>query len=89
MKKSPEYQDLTFNSTEDSITAYHIVINARIARIKVFISFDKAFHVRLSFEGYPIPLPEYIYRAAGSKLNHLYLLENLQNYCKNVNSNLT
>ena len=87
LKKSPEYQDFTFRSTEDSITAYHLVIDAGIARIKECISIDKAFHVTLSFEGSPVPLPEYIDRATGSKLTHLYLLENLPNYCRNVTSN--
>ena len=81
LKKSPEYQDFTFHSTEDSITAYHLVIDAGIARIKECISINKAFRVTLSFEGSPVPLPEYIARATGSKLTHLYLLENLPNYC--------
>ena len=87
LKKSPEYKDFTFCSTEDSITAYHLVIDAGIARIKECISINKAFRVTLSFEGSPVPLPEYIDRATGSKLTHLYLLENLPNYCRNVTSN--
>ena len=87
LKKSPEYKDFTFCSTEDSITAYHLVIDAGIARIKECISINKAFRVTLSFEGFPVPLPEYIDRATGSKLTHLYLLENLPNYCRNVTSN--
>ena len=87
LKKSPEYQDFTFRSTEYSITAYHLVIDAGIARVKECISIDKAFHITLSFEGSPVPLPEYIDRATGSKLTHLYLLENLPNYCRNVTSN--
>ena len=86
LKKSPEYQDFTFHSTEDSITAYHLVIDAGIARIKECISINKAFRVTLSFEGSPVPLPEYIARATGSKLTHLYLLENLPNYCRNITS---
>ena len=47
LKKSPEYQDFTFHSTEDSITAYHLVIDAGIARIKECISINKAFRVTL------------------------------------------
>ena len=50
LKKSPEYQDFTFRSTEDSITAYHLVIDAGIARIKECISIDKAFHITLSLK---------------------------------------
>ena len=83
LKKSPEYQNFTLHLTEDSVTAYHLVIDAGIARIRECVSIDKTFHVRLIFECSPIPLPEYIDRAAGSKLTSLFLLENLPNYGKN------
>ena len=55
LKKSPEYQNFTLHLTEDSVTTYNLVIDAGIARIKECISIEKAFNVRLSFEGSPIP----------------------------------
>ena len=86
LRKSPEYRDFTMHIAQDSVTAYHLVIDAGITRVKECISIDTNFHIRLSYEGSPIPLPDYIDRTAGSKLTHLYPLDNLSNYCKNMPS---
>ena len=50
LKKSREYQDFTFCSTDDSITAYHLAIDAGIARIKECILLTKPFMSHLVLE---------------------------------------
>ena len=77
---------LTFHNIEESITAYHFVIEAGIAHNKECFSNDKAFHVKISYEVSPVHLPGYIDKAAGSKITNSCLLENLPNYCRNVTS---
>ena len=47
------------------------------------INIDNVLRVKLSFEGLPIPLPEYIRNSANCKLTSLDLLTNLPIYCRN------
>ena len=44
-------------------------------------------HVKLSFEGFPLPLPDYISCSKGSKIRNLDMLTNLPNYCRNITHN--
>ena len=86
IEHSAEYRDLHTDISDDSITAYRVVICSGIATIQECIHIDNNLHVKLSFEGCPIPLPGYIDRAKGSRLTSLDMLTNLPVYCRNAES---
>ena len=84
IKQSKEYSDLQLEISNDCITAYRVVISSGVATVKECVHVDSNLHVKLSYEGCPIPLPGYIDRAEGSKLTSLDILTNLPVYCRNV-----
>ena len=86
IEHSAEYRDLHTDISDDSITAYRVVICSGIATIQECIHIDSNLHVKLSYEGCPIPLPRYIDRAKGSRLTSLDMLTNLPVYCRNAES---
>ena len=51
------------------------------------INISSDLHVKLSFEGFPLPLPDYISNSKGSKIRNLDMLTNLPNYCRNITHN--
>ena len=51
------------------------------------ININSDLHVKLSFKGFPIPLPDYISNSKGSKISNLDMLTNLPNYCRNITHN--
>ena len=72
--------------TDFGLTAYRIQIDSGIAKVKECIYIDNELHVKLSFEGLPIPLPEYITNSARCKLTSLDMLTNLPHFCKNYSA---
>ena len=60
------------------------MINSWVATVKECVHDDSNLHVKLIYEGCPIPLPGYIDRAEGSKLSSLDMLTDLPVYCRNV-----
>ena len=60
------------------------MISLEVATVKECVHVDSNLHVKLSYEGCPIPLPGYIDRAEGSKQTSLDMLTNLPVYCRNV-----
>ena len=84
IKQSKEYSDLQLEICNDCITAYRVVISSGVATVKECVHVDSNLHVKLSYEGCPIPLPGYIDRAEGSKLTSLDMLTDLPVYCRNV-----
>ena len=57
-----------------------------MASVKECITIYTDYHLKLSYDGSPIPLPNYIQETTGHKLTHLDVLENLPNYCRNFHS---
>ena len=51
------------------------------------INISSDLHVKLSFERFPIPLPNYISNSKGPKISNLDMLTNLPNYCRNITHN--
>ena len=72
-----EYSDLQTDISNDSITSYRVVICSGIATVKECIHVDSNLHVKLSYEGCPIPLPGYIDRAKRSNLISLDMFTNI------------
>ena len=60
------------------------MISSGIATVKECIHIDGNLNVKLSYEGSPLPLPNYIDQAEGSRLTSLDMLTNLPVYCKNA-----
>ena len=67
-----------------TVVQHIVVISSVVATVKECVHVDSNLHVKLSYEGCPIPLPGYIDRAKGSKLTSLDMLTNLPVYCKDV-----
>ena len=84
IKTSKEYNDYQIDVSNNSVTTYRIVISSGIATVKECIHIDGDLNVKLSYEGSPLPLPNYIDRAEGSRLTSLDMLTNLPVYCKNA-----
>ena len=84
IKQSKEYSELQLEISDDCITAYRVDINSEIATVKEWVDVESKFHVKLSYEGSPIPLHSYIDRAEGSKLTSLDIITNLPVNCRNV-----
>ena len=80
------YSDLQTVVSENSVTSYRVVICSGIATIRECIHIDSSFHIKLSYEGCPIPLSGYVRSAEGCKLTSLDMLTNLQTYCRNSES---
>ena len=87
LRHAPEFGDFKLHIEEDFVTAYHLVICYGVASVKECTTIYNDFHLRLSYDGSTIPLPNYIQEATGHKLTHLDVLENLPNYCRNFHSN--
>ena len=78
VKQSKEYSDLQLEISNDCITAYR-VISSGVATVKECVHVDSNLHVKLIYEGCPIPLLSllgYIDRAEGTKLTSLDMLTN-------------
>ena len=86
LKQAPEYVDFKLHIEENFVTAYNLAICSGVASVKECITIYIDFRVQLSYEGSPIPLPNYIQESTGHKLIHLDALENLPNYCRNFHS---
>ena len=86
IERSEEYSDLQTDISNDSITSYRVAICLGNATVKECIHVDSNLHVKLSYEGCPIPLPGYIDRAKRSKLTSVDMLTNLPVYCRNAES---
>ena len=84
IKISKEYNDYQIDVSNNSVTTYRIVISSGIATVKECIHIDGNLNVKLSYEGSPLPLSNYIDRAEGSRLTSLDMLTNLPVYCKNA-----
>ena len=77
-----EYKSFLHTLTETNFTVYRIDIQSGIAQVKECIDISSALHVKLSYEGCPVPLPEYISSSKGSKITSLDILINLPNYIR-------
>ena len=73
LKQATEYVDFKLHIEETFVTAYNLVICSGVASVKECITIYKDFHVQLSYEGSPIPLPNYIQKSTGHKLTHLLM----------------
>ena len=73
--------------TETDLTIYRVEIQSGVATVMECINISSDLHVKLSFEGFPIPLPNYISNSKGSKISNLDMLTNLPNYCRNITHN--
>ena len=83
LKSAPEYDTFHMFLSEGDLTVYKIQVHSGIAKVQECINIDSELRVKLSFEGLPIPLPEYIRNSANCKLTSLDMLTNLLNYCRN------
>ena len=88
LRQAPEYVDFKLLIEEEFVTAYHLVICSGVASVKECITIYTDFHLKLSYDGSPIPLPNYIQETTGHELTHLDVLENLPNYCQNFTQTL-
>ena len=76
LRQAPESVDFKLHIEEEFVTAYHLVICSGVASVKECITIYTDFHLKLSYDGSPIPLPNYIQETTGHKLTHLDILEN-------------
>ena len=65
LKQATEYADFKLHIEKTFVTAYNLVICSGVASVKECITIFKDFHVQLSNEGSPIPLPNYIQKSTG------------------------
>ena len=86
LKIAKEYSEFQIDVSDNSVTSYRVVIYSGIATVKEYIHIDSSFHIKLSYEGCPIPLPDYISCTEGYKLTSLDMLTNLPVYCRNSDS---
>ena len=86
LKTAMEYSEFQIDVSGNSVTSYRVVIYSGIATVKECIHIDSSFHIKLSYEGCPIPLPGYISCAEGCTLTSLDMLRNLPVYCRNSDS---
>ena len=52
-----EYRDFFHSFTETDLTIYRVEIQLGVATVMECINISSDLHVKLSFEGFPIPLP--------------------------------
>ena len=79
-----EYQHFQLEISDSNITAFRVQICSGIARVKECIQVDDSFHVELSYDSCPIPLPSYIQEGEICKITSLDMLANLPTYCRNA-----
>ena len=87
IRSAIEYRDFFHSFTETDLTIYQVEIQSGVATVMQCINISSDLHVKLSFEGFPIPLPIYISNSKGSKISNLDMLTNLPNYCRNITHN--
>ena len=87
IKSAIEYRDFFHSSTEAYLTIYRVEIQSGVAIVMECINISSDLYVKLSFEGFPLPLPEYISNSKVSKIRNLDMLTNLPNYCRNITHN--
>ena len=87
IKSAIEYRDFFHSSTDADLTIDHVEIRSGVAIVMECINISSDLHVKLSFEGLPVPLPDYISNSKGSKIRNLDMLTNLPNYCRNITHN--
>ena len=79
-----EYKSFLYTVTDTNSTAYRVDIQSGIAKVKECINICFPLHVKLIYEGCPVPFPEYISSFKGSKITSLDILINLPNYIRNA-----
>lgn len=83
LETAPKYENFKLFKSDSGVTAYKIHIHSGIAKVQECIHIENELRVKLSLEGLPIPLPEYIRIVTNCKLTSLDILTNLPNYCTN------
>ena len=81
-----EYKGLKIDTQDSHVTAYCVELESGIISVKECIYVDQSFHVQLSYDGIPLPLPEYIRQSPFYKVRSLNMLTNLPNYCRSFKS---
>ena len=77
MKVADEYRNFHVDVSQFGVAAYQVNVDSGIAVIQECAHATNDSQVVLSFESSPIPLPDYISKAAGCKLTSLDMLTKL------------
>jgi hypothetical protein len=73
----------SFHKLGDSVVYYRLVFESGITRVKESISISNDLKVVLSYEGIPIPLPEWLRTSKSCKITRFGQLVNLPSYIQN------
>ena len=79
-------QNFSFQRLDGTVQFYNLVFNEKMngrPEVMECISVDKNLHVKLSYRGYHVPLPEWFRCNQSCKLTRLSMLENLVTHIKN------
>ena len=69
-------QELKIYTQDSHVTTYRVELESGIISVKECIYVDQFFHVQLSYDGIPLPLPEYIRQSPFCKVRSLNMVTN-------------